>query len=334
MTIEVSDIHKSFDQHPALQGVNLDIRQGELTSLLGPSGCGKTTLLRIMAGLEIPDRGTISYDGIDQSRISPRKRGVGFVFQNYALFSHMTVFENVAFGLRVLPAKERPKNSEIRSRVLEMLDLVQLNDHSQKKPSQLSGGQSQRVALARALATRPGILLMDEPFGALDAAVRKELRRWLRSLHHSMNITSVLVTHDQEEALEISDRVVVMNQGRVEQVGAPKEIYRTPANPFVYQFLGSANIISSPQNSKEDLFVRPHDIEVSRQSQGESDIRATLRRIAFVGAEVRLELVSEDDGRSYEADISADRHEALELTEGDTVFLSPRKTLSFMGQGI
>lgn len=242
MNIEVQSVSKTFGKFTALRDVSLTIGEGKLSSLLGPSGCGKTTLLRILAGLETPDSGSVIFAGEDQTKVHPRLRKVGFVFQHYALFRHMTVFENVAFGLRVKNKEERPSNEQIRREVHEMLSLVQLDNQSHKYPQEMSGGQRQRVALARALVIKPKILLLDEPFGALDANVRKDLRRWLRRLHDEINLTSILVTHDQEEALEVSDQVVIMNEGRIEQAGSPEEIYRQPANPFVYEFLGSVNV--------------------------------------------------------------------------------------------
>ena len=242
MSIEALNISKRFGQFAALEGVNLEINRGELVALLGPSGSGKTTLLRVIAGLEFPDSGTIRFNGKDISDRTARERQVGFVFQHYALFRHMTVFENIAFGLKVRPRSSRPSREKIRAKVQELLRLIQLETLAQRYPSQLSGGQRQRVALARALAVEPSVLLLDEPFGALDAKVRLELRRWLRQLHDEIHITSVFVTHDQEEALEVADRVVVMNQGRIEQVGAPDEVYNHPASPFVYNFLGNVNL--------------------------------------------------------------------------------------------
>jgi len=242
MSISVRDIRKNFGHFTALDGVSLEIPDGQLVALLGPSGSGKTTLLRIIAGLEFPDCGTVQFDGSDITDRTARERRVGFVFQHYALFRHMTVFENIAFGLRVRPRRFRPSREEIRVKVHELLRLIQLQNQAQRYPSQLSGGQRQRVALARALAVEPSVLLLDEPFGSLDAKVRMELRRWLRQLHDEVHITSVFVTHDQDEALEVSDRVAVMNEGRIEQVGSPDEVYNRPASPFVYNFLGNVNL--------------------------------------------------------------------------------------------
>ncbi len=242
MSIEIRNISKQFGSFQALRDVSLDIQSGELIALLGPSGCGKTTLLRIIAGLETPDVGSIHFSGEDTTDVHVRDRGVGFVFQHYALFRHMTVFENVAFGLRVKPRGERPSDAQIKQKVTDLLKLVQLDWLADRYPSQLSGGQRQRIALARALAVEPKVLLLDEPFGALDAKVRKELRRWLRRLHDELHVTSIFVTHDQEEALEVADRVVVINQGRIEQSGSPQEVWDQPASPFVYGFLGDVNL--------------------------------------------------------------------------------------------
>ncbi|MBI3605569.1 MAG: sulfate ABC transporter ATP-binding protein, partial [Nitrospirae bacterium] len=242
MSIDIRNIHKVFGNFTALKDISLTVPMGELVALLGPSGSGKTTLLRIIAGLENPDSGTIHFDGQDTTDRNARDRGVGFVFQHYALFRHMTIFENIAFGLRVRPRPLRPSESKIKAKVDELLRLVQLDGLGNRYPSQLSGGQRQRIALARALAVEPKVLLLDEPFGSLDVKVRKDLRRWLRRLHDEIQVTSLFVTHDQEEALEVADRIVVMNKGRVEQIGAPDEIYDHPANPFVYDFLGRVNL--------------------------------------------------------------------------------------------
>src|SRR3954464_10587062 len=242
MSIEIRNVSKNFGDFKALRNVSLDIDSGELIALLGPSGCGKTTLLRIIAGLETADGGSILFSGEDTTQVHVRERQVGFVFQHYALFRHMTVFENVAFGLRVKPRGQRPSEAQIKEKVHSLLNLVQLDWLADRFPSQLSGGQRQRIALARALAVEPKVLLLDEPFGALDAKVRRELRRWLRKLHDDMHITSVFVTHDQEEALEVADRVCVLNRGRIEQIGTPAEVYEHPANKFVYNFLGNVNL--------------------------------------------------------------------------------------------
>ena len=315
MSIEIRNIKKNFGSFSALNDVSLDVPSGELVALLGPSGCGKTSLLRIIAGLETPDAGSIHFHGSDATDRDVRERQVGFVFQHYALFRHMTVFENVAFGLRVRPKKTRPSENEIQRRVHELLELVQLDWLSDRYPPQLSGGQRQRIALARALAVEPKVLLLDEPFGALDAQVRKDLRRWLRRLHDELHITSVFVTHDQEEALEVADRVVVMNHGVVEQIGSPQAVYDNPASPFVYQFLGNVNLFHSrvhagfakigevelalnehqqTQDSPAMAYVRPHDIEILRHPDGISSFKAKINYIHAIGPVVRLELERSD----------------------------------------
>jgi sulfate/thiosulfate transport system ATP-binding protein len=322
MSIEIQNISKSFGSFKALNNVNLDIKSGELIALLGPSGCGKTTLLRIIAGLESADQGTIQFSGEDTTDVHVRNRNVGFVFQHYALFRHMTVFENVAFGLRIKPRKERPSETQIREKVMSLLKLVQLDWIADRYPSQLSGGQRQRIALARALAVEPKVLLLDEPFGALDAKVRKELRRWLRRLHDELHVTSIFVTHDQEEALEVADRVVVINKGQIEQAGTPQEVWDSPASPFVYGFLGDVNLfrgratgghtvveggvqIDSPElasanNAQALAYVRPHELDVERYSPGQEKdadgrqrgIVAQLDRAIVVGPIARLELIA------------------------------------------
>ena len=253
MSIEIRNVHKQFGDFHALRDVSLDIDSGELVALLGPSGCGKTTLLRIIAGLETADTGTIAFSGEDTTHVHVRERQVGFVFQHYALFRHMTVFENVAFGLRMKPRNQRPSDAIIQQKVHDLLNLVQLDWLADRYPSQLSGGQRQRIALARALAVEPKVLLLDEPFGALDAKVRKELRRWLRRLHDDLHVTSIFVTHDQEEALEVADRVVLMNNGRVEQIGSPQQVWDHPASPFVYGFLGDVNLFHGRAHEGEML---------------------------------------------------------------------------------
>ena len=335
MSIEVRNIHKQFGDFQALRDVSLDIHSGELVALLGPSGCGKTTLLRIIAGLETADAGHILFSGEDTTHVHVRERQVGFVFQHYALFRHMTVFENVAFGLRVKPRDQRPSEDQIKRKVHDLLSLVQLDWLADRYPSQLSGGQRQRIALARALAVEPKVLLLDEPFGALDAKVRKELRRWLRRLHEDLDVTSIFVTHDQEEALEVADRVVLMNSGRVEQVGSPQQVWDHPASPFVYGFLGDVNLFhgrahegemqigadhhavrlatpehQSVQDAKAFAYVRPHDLEVSRYSSGDKGIVAKLSRAIVVGPIARLELEAlnpapGEEERIIEAQISA-----------------------------
>jgi sulfate transport system ATP-binding protein len=356
MSIRVENIHKRFGTFTALGDITLDFPKGELTALLGPSGCGKTTLLRIIAGLESADAGRILLEGDDAAQKHVRERQVGFVFQHYALFRHMSVFENVAFGLRVKPRNQRPSEAIIRKKVMDLLDLVQLAWLADRAPAQLSGGQRQRVALARALAVEPQVLLLDEPFGALDAKVRKELRRWLRQLHDDLHITSIFVTHDQEEALELADRVVVMNQGKVEQIGSPKEVYETPANAFVYGFLGSSNIL---KGSVEDgtfrsadarlpletahgvkpagahdlatAYIRPHDLAIERHAEA-SSIPATVRRILAFGAVARIELSSTGGGRHFEVELPESDLAGLDLSLGETVHLVP-KALRIFPQG-
>ncbi|MEI7445719.1 MAG: sulfate ABC transporter ATP-binding protein [Burkholderiales bacterium] len=352
MTIEVRSVSKRFGDFRALDDVSLRIESGELVALLGPSGCGKTTLLRVIAGLEAPDTGRVLFSGADATDVDVRSRQVGFVFQHYALFRHMTVFENVAFGLRVKPRGERPSESAIREKVKSLLELVQLDWLGDRYPPQLSGGQRQRIALARALAVEPKVLLLDEPFGALDAKVRKELRRWLRRLHDELHVASVFVTHDQEEALEVADRVVLMNAGRVEQVGTPDEVWSEPATPFVYGFLGDVNLfhgrvdggtvrlgdveLASPEHeaardAEALAYVRPHELDVARWSPGDSGIVARLARATVTGAIARLELDREDaDGGIVEAHLAAERFRGLALREGEVVVLTPRRARVFL----
>jgi len=317
MTIAVRDVSKWFGDFQALDGVRLEVPAGELVALLGPSGSGKTTLLRIIAGLEAPDAGAILFHGEDATARHVRDRRVGFVFQHYALFRHMSVFENVAFGLRVRPRPARPAKAEIERRAHDLLRLVQLEGLAGRYPSELSGGQRQRVALARALAVEPSVLLLDEPFGSLDAKVRKELRRWLRRLHDEIHVTSVFVTHDQEEALEVADRVVVMNAGRVEQVGTPDDVYERPASEFVYRFLGDVNLFHG-------RLVRPHDVELALTPNGGSAIPAAVRHVRPRGAVVRLELDRLDESETIDAEVSRDRFLELALEKGDRVYVSPR----------
>ena len=351
MSIEVRNIEKRFGTFTALGGVNLTFPSGELVALLGPSGCGKTTLLRVIAGLETPDAGSVLFHGEDASNQDVRERQVGFVFQHYALFRHMSVFENVAFGLRVKPRSSRPSNEEIRDKVYALLKLVQLDWLADRYPHQLSGGQRQRIALARALAVEPKVLLLDEPFGALDAKVRKELRRWLRRLHDELHITSIFVTHDQEEALEVADRVVLMNKGQVEQVGTPEQVYDHPASPFVYSFLGTVNVfhgrasdgqvhvgsvaIDAPEHSDEKDtpaigYARPHEIEIERFSPGGEGIPAQLSRILVVGPTARLELERDDSGQIVEAELPAARVRTLKLKQGETVLIRPSRMQVFL----
>ncbi len=330
MSITVSGISKRFGSFQALDNVDLDVRTGELIALLGPSGSGKTTLLRIIAGLENTDAGKVLFHGNDTSAQGVRERQVGFVFQHYALFKHMSVFDNVAFGLRVKPRGQRLPRKEIRARVDDILKLVQIDWLAARFPSQLSGGQRQRVALARALITEPTVLLLDEPFGALDAKVRKELRRWLRRLHHEMSITSVVVTHDQEEALEVADRVVVMNHGKIEQIGTPESVYDDPASPFVYEFLGNVNRF---EGEGQISYVRPHDLIVSRQSDGNGAIAATIDHVMPIGPTVRLMLSRVGNpgigAVPIEAELDKEQYRELTLREGEQVFLTPRRPRVF-----
>jgi sulfate transport system ATP-binding protein len=342
MSIEIRNISKNFGAFSALNNVSLEVPTGELVALLGPSGCGKTTLLRIIAGLEVADAGSILFHGEDATTRDLRERQVGFVFQHYALFRHMSVFENVAFGLRVKPKRERLPEKMIHEKVHELLDLVQLDWLADRHPAQLSGGQRQRIALARALAVEPKVLLLDEPFGALDTKVRKELRRWLRRLHDEMHISSVFVTHDQEEALEVADRVVVLDHGRVEQVGSPDEVYANPASPFVYQFLGNVNVFHSrlhgvwaevardagvPHNEGASIaFVRPHDIDVERHLVPGALV-AHVRHVHPIGPVVRVEL--EHDGEMIEVELTRERHRELDLAPGQVAWLSPRQVKVF-----
>ena len=346
MSIEAKNITKSFGQFRALDNVNLKVESGELVALLGPSGSGKTTLLRIIGGLDHADPGcgSILFQDEDVSGTEMGKRRVGFVFQHYALFKHMTVFENAAFGLRSRPWRLRPSKQEIKHKVMELLTLVQLQGLVDRYPSQLSGGQRQRVALARALAVGPKVLLLDEPFGALDATVRRELRRWLRRLHDEIHVTSIFVTHDQEEALEVADRVAVMNAGRIEQIGTPEEVYEKPANPFVYRFMGNVNLFHARQdegplrvgnielagaangspNGQPVAFVRPHDVEISCEQSGES-IPAEVRHVGFAGASVNIELKRLDVEQTIDASVPSDRYRELKLSAGQRVFVSLRK---------
>lgn len=371
MSIEIRNVSKQFGDFQALRDVSLDIKSGELIALLGPSGCGKTTLLRIIAGLETADVGTIHFSGEDTTDVHVRDRNVGFVFQHYALFRHMTVFENVAFGLRVKPRKERPSEAVIKEKVMKLLKLVQLDWIADRFPSQLSGGQRQRIALARALAVEPKVLLLDEPFGALDAKVRKELRRWLRQLHDELHVTSIFVTHDQEEALEVADRVVVINQGKIEQEGTPQEVWDNPATPFVYGFLGDVNLFKGrasdgrvyldegmqldstdargANNSQAFAYVRPHDLEVERYSPGQNldaqgrptGIVAQLSRAIVVGPIARLELIPSEttpsagdagDEGLIEAQIPAQQFKEMGLREGETLVVTPRRAKVFLDE--
>ncbi|HEY7745665.1 MAG TPA: sulfate ABC transporter ATP-binding protein [Desulfuromonadales bacterium] len=352
--IEVRNLNKCFGSFCALSDVSLIVPSGKLTALLGPSGSGKTTLLRIIAGLDFPDSGTIILKGEDATRAPARKRRVGFVFQHYALFRNLRVFDNVAFGLKVMPRRARPSRQEIRDKVFELLRLVQLEQLADRYPSQLSGGQRQRIALARALATDPKVLLLDEPFGALDAKVRQELRRWLVRLHDELHITSLFVTHDQVEALEVADQVVIMNEGKIEQTGTPEEIYNQPANPFVYNFLGNVNVfhgvvqagLARIGNIKVCLpefrkavhrplvaFARPQDMTVSDHRESGEEIEATVVHLHLAGPMVRLELESLENRDVIEAELSQELYCRLNVREGDRVFVRPRKMQIFEESG-
>ena len=342
MSILLSDISKNFGAFAALHHINLEIPEGELVALLGPSGCGKTTLLRIIAGLERADRGRVLLSGVDKTTQDVSRRGIGFVFQHYALFRHMTVFENVAFGLRVKPRRDRPGNDVIAKKVHALLELVQLGWLHDRYPDQLSGGQRQRIALARALAVEPSVLLLDEPFGALDASVRKDLRQWLRNLHHELNVTSIFVTHDQEEAMEVASQVVVLNHGRIEQQGSPSAIYDHPANAFVSRFIGQTNVFDlgehdadwlqtagllTPQQDGKFAHVRPHDIIVEK-SIADHAAPATLKDWQHLGALIRLELIKNGVNGSAApvfAEMPNDRFKQLDLNRGDKVDLTIRQ---------
>ncbi len=355
MGIEVKNINKRFGDFAALDNVSLNFPPGELTALLGPSGCGKTSLLRVIAGLEQPDSGQVLLEGEDASSRHVRERQVGFVFQHYALFKHMSVFENIAFGLRVKPRNVRPSEVQIREKVTKLLELVQLDWLADRYPPQLSGGQRQRIALARALAVEPRVLLLDEPFGALDAKVRKELRRWLRRLHDDLHVTSIFVTHDQEEALEVADKVVLMNKGKVEQTGSPSEVYNYPASPFVYGFLGNVNLFhgrvhegvmdaggvafdapdhAQAQNANGVGFVRPHDLEIDRYGPGAQGIVVQLLRAHAIGPLAQLELERDDNAELIEAVISNERFAQLQLKEGEMLVVRPKRLHVFVDQAV
>jgi sulfate/thiosulfate transport system ATP-binding protein len=356
MSIQVKNIHKEFGSFTALNDITLDFPTGELVALLGPSGCGKTTLLRIIAGLEQADSGQVLLDGEDASSTHVRERQVGFVFQHYALFKHMTVFDNVAFGMRMKPRGQRPSEAKIRDKVHELLNLVQLDWLADRFPSQLSGGQRQRIALARALAVEPRVLLLDEPFGALDAKVRKELRRWLRKLHDELHITSIFVTHDQEEALEVADRVVLMDHGKVEQIGTPEEVYRHPATPFVYGFLGSVNFFHGrvdgesvrvgddtlaheandfAHGAEVVAFARPHELEIDINPASTAGISARINRILAFGVTARVELdgINGSTGQHFEVEITRERVLELGLQDGQAVRLVPSRLKVFEREG-
>ncbi|KKK38613.1 hypothetical protein WQ57_08470 [Mesobacillus campisalis] len=344
MSIVLKGLSKTFGQFPAVKKVELEIPTGDFVALLGPSGSGKTTLLRLIAGLEGPNSGEILFNGEDFTAKSVKERKVGFVFQHYALFKHMTIFDNIAFGLKVRPRKHRPSKEAINSKVEELLKLVQLEGLGERYPSQLSGGQRQRVALARALAVEPEVLLLDEPFGALDAKVRQELRGWLRELHQKLNITTVFVTHDQEEAMEMADTVVVMNNGRIEQTGSPENVYENPVTPFVYSFLGRVNEfrgnslenytpygVDKPFSDKEVGYIRPHEIGLSRTFVNNS-YPAEVSHVNKVGAAVRIELRRLDTDDLFEAELSAEKYNIMGgLKRGDQLFAEFQNLVIFNG---
>ncbi len=352
MSVEVQNVSKTFGSYKALDDVSLRVEDGELIALLGPSGSGKTTLLRIIAGLELPDESkssAVRFVGEDVAKRHVRDRQVGFVFQHYALFKHMSVFENIAFGLRVRPRHIRPSKQAISEKVTKLLQLIQLEGMGNRFPSQLSGGQRQRVALARALAIEPKVLLLDEPFGALDAKVRQGLRSWLRRLHDEVHITTILVTHDQEEALEVADRVVVMNQAKIEQVGTPAEVFHHPASEFVIDFLGQVNVFRgrldagrvvvqdvelktiSPADAIDgdtNLYVRPHDIDIERHQNGQASLPARILRIHLAGTNAKVTLVGLV-GNKIQIELPFERFNALNLQAGETVYVTPRRVHVF-----
>jgi sulfate transport system ATP-binding protein len=352
MSIEVKHLSKTFGQYKAIDDVSLKIEDGELVALLGPSGSGKTTLLRIIAGLETPDESPDSEIYFHNELVTGRSvshRRIGFVFQHYALFRHMTVFENIAFGLRVRPRKDRPTNTAITDKVRHLLSLIQLEGLGDRYPSQLSGGQRQRVALARAIAVKPKVLLLDEPFGALDSKVRQNLRSWLRKLHSELKITSVLVTHDQDEALDVADRVVIMNKARIEQVGAPDEVFHQPATPFVMEFLGQVNVFHcrlrdgkaiagameldypeyvADREQPAVLYTRPHEVEVHRQSANNAGIAAKVGRVNAAGSSAKINLVA-GDGTPLQVDMSLQQLADFGLQPGDDVYVVPKKSRIF-----
>jgi len=338
MQIRISQLAKQFEGTQALDHIDLEIPDGQLVALLGPSGCGKTTLLRMIAGLELPDSGEILFDGKDASQLHVRERQVGFVFQHYALFRHMSVRDNIGYSLSV----QKKTKAEIDMRVEELLDLIQLKGVAGRFPHQLSGGQRQRVALARALAARPEFLLLDEPFGALDAQVRQDLRRWLRKLHEEMHVTSIFVTHDQDEAFEVADRVVIMNKGRIEQIGSPEEIFHQPANAFVMQFLGNVNIFHSRLEGApghfelvgpgglpaSPVFVRPHELLLTRDSHGDGSVPGRISHVRTIGLSVRATLTT-SGGQDVTVELAREEFHGLGLSKGDPAFATPKRMQVF-----
>lgn len=351
MTIEIRNVSKHYGSFQALTNINLDIPKGKLVALLGPSGSGKTTLLRMIAGLESIDEGAIYFDDKDLTDVHINQRDVGFVFQHYALFKHMTVFDNIAFGLKVRKKKVRPSAEQIKNKVHELLSLVKLEGFANRYPSQLSGGQRQRVALARALAVEPQILLLDEPFGALDAKVRKELRRWLRKLHNEIHVTSIFVTHDQEEALDVADQIVIMNGGKIEQLGTPEEVYNNPVSPFVYDFLGNVNAFKgtlqegklsfgpaqfeAPEHAatlKTEAvgYVRPHHIKIQRTKQSEEAILAKVFFMHSIGPIWHIEMKLEDRDEYIEVELSKEEYAELNLQKNELVYVRPKEVKVFI----
>jgi sulfate/thiosulfate transport system ATP-binding protein len=335
MGILVDNVSKHFGDFKAVDQVSVEVKTGSLVALLGPSGSGKSTLLRLIAGLEAPDSGRIFVTGRDATHESVQKRGIGFVFQHYALFKHLTVRQNIAFGLEIA---KQPKQ-RVQNRVNELLELIQLESLGNRYPSQLSGGQRQRVALARALALEPKVLLLDEPFGALDAKVRKDLRAWLRNLHDTVHVTTVFVTHDQEEAMEVSDEIVVMNHGRVEQIGTPADLYDNPASPFVMSFIGPVNVLPSTapifrevgiNHSQNQVFLRPHDV-IIELSPDRATVPATVLRVIHLGWEIQIELGLED-GQTFTAYLSREEFKRLNLEPTQQVYVKPKEAKSFAVQ--
>ena len=340
MKIEVKNLTKYFGNFVALKNINLEIIPGELLALLGPSGSGKTTLLRMIAGLETVediDNGEILFNQINVAKKDIAQRDIGFVFQHYALFRHMTVFENIAFGLRVKPKKQRLSNDEINKKVTKLLNLIQLDGFANRFPWQLSGGQRQRVALARALAVEPKVLLLDEPFGALDAKVRSDLRRWLKQLQEELKITTILVTHDQEEALEVADRIVVISKGKIGQLGTPEDVFHNPANEFVINFLGNVNLFHERKNDTEQKYhIRPHELEIVSSEDKDIISKAKIKYIQLAGSQVKIDLEDvEDTTKTILVEISHHEFKNKNLNKGDIIGIIPRELRTFQdGAGI
>ena len=348
MSIIIENVTKYYGSYQALRNIDLEIKSGELVALLGPSGSGKTSLLRIIAGLEQAENGKILFNEENYTHKHVKDRNVGFVFQHYALFRNMTIFDNIAYGLKVRPRKTRPSKEVIEQKVTELLQLVKLEGYKDRYPSQLSGGQRQRVALARALAVEPNILLLDEPFGALDAKVRKELRRWLRRLHDEFNVTSVFVTHDQEEAMDVADRVVIMNEGKIEQIGTPEEVYDHPENPFVYDFLGSVNLfkgnvhkgklvtgnveMNAPgsEDGAGTGYVRAHNFIIEREPAEKDSIASIIDHIHTIGPIVRIEVIRQDTNEPLEIELTKEQYMNLEISKGERVLVRPKELKVFV----